>query len=130
MPPYAKLQDVVIVLVEDHDDIRSYLSDFLVRKGATVFTCSSALEGLQAVRRCHPNVVLSDISLPDQSGFDLLHDIRSLGSENGGGVPVIAMTALSGIVDRDSTIAAGFKTHLDKPFRPDQLLDAVVSALH
>jgi DNA-binding response OmpR family regulator len=124
------LDDIVIVVVDDHDDIRFFLKQFLSRQGATVFACADATEGLNAVRAHHPNVVLSDISLPNRDGFELLRDIRTLGPERGGGVPVIAMTALGGFVDHSRTVDAGFEMRLDKPFGPDQLLEAVHSTLN
>jgi len=123
------LDDIVIVIVDDHDDIRLFLSEFLMRQGAIVFPCSNAFDALETVRVHQPDVVLSDISLPNRNGFELLHDIRSLGPERGGSVPVIAMTALRAIVDRGCAEEAGFQTHLNKPFRPSQLLDAVHSVL-
>jgi CheY-like chemotaxis protein len=58
-----------------------------------------------------------------------LRDIRALGAEYGGNVPVIAMTAFGGIAVRERTIAAGFQAHLDKPFAPDNLLQAIKSIL-
>jgi CheY-like chemotaxis protein len=78
-------------------------------------------------RSRRPDIVLSDISLPNRHGFELLRDIRALGPENGGGVPVIAMTALGRMVDRNRTISAGFQRHLDKPFGPEKLLEAILS---
>jgi CheY-like chemotaxis protein len=67
--------------------------------------------------------------MPNRDGFELLQDIRSLGPENGGSVPVIAMTAFGRDIDRNRTIAAGFKVHLDKPFTPGKLLEAIHSVL-
>jgi CheY-like chemotaxis protein len=66
--------------------------------------------------------------MPNRDGFELLQDIRSLGPENGGSVPVIAMTAFGRDIDRNRTIAAGFKVHLDKPFTPGKL-EAIHSVL-
>jgi DNA-binding response OmpR family regulator len=129
MPASAMLNNIVIVIVDDDDSIRLTLGEFLIRKGATVFACPDAIQGLEAVRAYHPNIVLSDISLPNRDGFELLQDIRSLGPEQNGEVPVIAMTALEGIVDFGLTIDNGFQAHLHKPFRPDQLLATVSSTL-
>jgi CheY-like chemotaxis protein len=125
----SMLDHIVIVIVDDHDDTRLFLSEFLMRRGAIVFACSNAFDALETVRVRQPDVVLSDISLPNRNGFELLHDIRSLGPERGGSVPVIAMTALKPIVDQGRAEEAGFQTHLNKPFRPEQLLDAVHSVL-
>ena len=123
------LRDLKIVVVEDHDDTRSFLARFLTRQGATVFTSPDAESGLETVQRQHPDVIISDICLPDRDGFEFLRDIRALGQENGGSVPVIAMTAFGTRANRGKTIAAGFQKHLEKPFGPDDLLDALQGAL-
>ena len=129
MPAPATLNNIVIVIVDDDASIRFSLREFLIRKGAIVFACPDAMQGLQAVRAHHPNIVLSDISLPNRDGFELLQDIRSLGPGQNGDVPVIAMTALAGVVDFGPTIDNGFQAQLQKPFRPDQLLATVSSTL-
>ena len=129
MTPLFILDDIVVVIVEDDDDIRLALSEFLIQKGATVFACSDARAALEAVSTRHPDVVLSDIGLPNRDGFELLNDIRSLNQEQGCDVPVIAMTALDGIAEHGRTTDNGFRATLHKPFRPDQLLSAVSSAI-
>ena len=125
----VRLDDIAVVIVDDDDAIRFSLAEYLTGRGATVFACSDAREGLEAVRDHRPNIVLSDIGLPNRNGFELLEDIRSLDAEQGGGVPVIAMTALGGNIDRARTNGEAFQALLLKPFRPDQLLAALVSNL-
>jgi CheY-like chemotaxis protein len=127
MPRSAILRGITIVLVEDYSDTLYAIAQFLTRHGAKVFPSPDALEGLQTVREHRPDIVLSDIRLPKRDGFELMRDIRALGAENGGNVPVIAMTAYGAA--RDRTIAAGFQAHLDKPFDPDQLLEVIKSIL-
>ncbi|HXM01373.1 MAG TPA: response regulator [Chthoniobacterales bacterium] len=128
MFPLTNLNEVTIVLVEDHPDTRSFLTDFLTHRGARVIATGSAEDALQAIQQHHPDVVLSDIGLPGRSGFDLLKDIHALGPEHRK-VPVIAMTALGGIVQRERAAAAGFQGLLRKPFDPDGLLKALQSVL-
>jgi CheY-like chemotaxis protein len=117
--------NITIVIVEDDADTRSSLTRFLHRQGAAVFTAANASEGLQAVKEYHPNIVLSDINLPSRDGFELLGDIRALGTEHGGATPIIAMTAISGLADPNHMIAAGFQGQLKKPFRPEQLIEEI-----
>jgi CheY-like chemotaxis protein len=93
-------KDLTILLVEHHDDTRTYLGLFLARLGARILLARNAFEAIEAVRTLHPNIVLSDISLPDRDGFHLLCDIRGLGTDAGGGVPVIAVTAM--VTDPDN----------------------------
>jgi CheY-like chemotaxis protein len=122
------LKQVTVVIVEDHPETRSLLSRFLTRQGARVIEAPDATTALRAIQQCHPNVVLSDIGLPQRDGFELLKEIRLLDSANRH-VPVIAMTALGGIVERQRAIAAGFQELLRKPFDPAELLRALQSVL-
>jgi CheY-like chemotaxis protein len=119
------LSNVTIVIVEDDPDTRFSLTQFLHHQGANVVASADAFDGLVAVKEHRPKLVFSDISLPHRDGFTLLGDIRALGTDGGGGVPVIAMTAFSGIVDPSRTIAAGFQAHVNKPFGPEELLEAI-----
>jgi CheY-like chemotaxis protein len=118
--PSDPLRNVVIVVVEDHDDARRYLGIYLRRLGAKVFEASNAVEGFQAIKNNHPNLVLSDIVMPGADGFELLRQIRALGSDAGGSVPVIAMTALVRQEERARVLDAGFRACLPKPFTADR----------
>src|SRR3981189_1962581 len=105
MPQPAILSGITIVLVGAYADTLYGIAHFLRRHGAKVFPRPDAFQGLQAVREHRPDIVLSDIGLPKRDGFELLRDIRALGAENGGNMPVIAMTAFGGFAVRDRTIA-------------------------
>jgi CheY-like chemotaxis protein len=91
-----RLSNLTIVIVEDHEDARAFLALFLGRLGVNVVEARNAFEGLEAVKNNRPNLVLSDISMPDRDGFALLQDIRALGPDAGGSVAVVAMTRWSG----------------------------------
>jgi CheY-like chemotaxis protein len=123
----TRLSNLTIVVVEDHNDTRRFLGIFLGHLGAKVVVAGNAIEGLAAVKTYHPNLVLSDISMPGRDGFGLLSDIRALGPDAGGNVPVIAMTAF---VDRARILNAGFKAFLSKPFSPETLVEAILTALN
>jgi CheY-like chemotaxis protein len=129
MVPSNNLQTITIVIVEDHPDTRSLLSYFLTRQGARAIAVGDAADGLLAIQQHHPDVVLSDIGLPNRNGFELLKDIRCLHSEEDRRVPVVAMTALGKTVERQKIIAAGFQGLLRKPFTPDELLHVLQSVL-
>jgi CheY-like chemotaxis protein len=124
-----RLNNLTILVVEDHDDARRYLGLFLGHLGANVVLASDAYAALDAVKSHHPSLVISDISMPGKDGFGLLQDIRALGPEDGGNVPVIAMTALVRPADRDRMLAAGFQACLAKPFGPDKLVETILSVL-
>jgi CheY-like chemotaxis protein len=125
----SRLSNRTIVVVEDHDDARRYLGLFLNQMGANVVVASNALEGLEAIKNNHPNMVLSDISMPGMDGFGLLREIRALGPDAGGSVPVIAMTAHIAHADRARILNAGFQAYLPKPFTPDKLVETILTVL-
>lgn len=129
MHPFVRLDEIAVVIVDDDDDIRLSLAKYLRGRGATVFACSTAREALEAVQVHQPNIVLSDIGLPNRDGFQLLEDIRSLDTGAGRNVPVIAMTAFGAAARGNRTRGATFQSYLNKPFRPDQLITTVLSAL-
>jgi CheY-like chemotaxis protein len=124
-----RLSNLTIVVVEDHDDARTYMGIFLGHLGANVVVASNALEGLEAVKTYHPNLVVTDISMPGRDGFGLLSDIRALGPDAGGSVPVIAMTAFVTHADRARILSAGFQAYLPKPFGPDKLVETILTVL-
>jgi CheY-like chemotaxis protein len=124
-----RLSNITIVVVDDHDAVRRYVGGFLAQLGANVLVAQNAMEGLEAIKSYRPNLVLSDISMPGRDGFGLLLDIRALGPESGGSVPVIAMTALVSPLDRARILNAGFRACLPKPFSPDKLVEAILKVL-
>jgi CheY-like chemotaxis protein len=126
---HKPLSDFTIVVVEDHDDTRRSLGIFLGHLGANVVVASTAVEGVDAVKTSRPNLVLSDIKMPERDGFEVLRKIRALGSAAGGNVPVIAMSAL---VTHASArmLEAGFQACLAKPFTPDKLLKTILAVLN
>ena len=126
----SRLSNLTIVVVEDHDDARRYLGLFLDRMGANVVVTRNAFEGLEAIKNNHPNLVLSDIKMPGMDGFELLREIRALGPNAGGSVPVIAMTAYVTHADRARILNAGFQGCLPKPFTPDKLVETILTVLN
>jgi CheY-like chemotaxis protein len=125
-----RLSNLTIVVVEDHDDTRTYLSLFLGRLGANVVVARNGFEGLEAIKISPPDLVISDITMPGMDGFQLLRGIRALGPDAGGGVPVIAMTALVTPADRARILNAGFQAYLLKPFSPDKLMQTILTVLN
>ena len=128
MPPNP-FSGLTIVVVEDHDDARAYFGLFLPGLGANVVMAENGLNGLLAIKISHPNLVLSDITMPGMDGFELLREIRALGSDAGGSVPVIAMTALVTHADGRRILNAGFQAYLPKPFTPDRLVETIPTVL-
>jgi CheY-like chemotaxis protein len=125
-----RLSNLTIVVVEDHDDTRRYLGLFLNQIGADVVLARNGFEGLEATKNNRPDLVVSDIKMPEMDGFELLREIRAFGPDNGGSIPVIAMTAFVTYADRARILNAGFQECLPKPFTPDKLLEAILTVLN
>ena len=124
------LINLTIVVVEDHDDQRRYLSIFLNGLGANVVAATNGFEGLDAIKNNHPDMVLSDIAMPGMDGFELLREIRALRAQRTGSVPVVAMSAFFTHADRAHVLDAGFKACLPKPFTPDKLVETILTVLN
>jgi CheY-like chemotaxis protein len=108
----------------------TYVGAFLDRSGANVVSARNGREGLEAIKNNHPNMVLSDIKMPEMDGFGLMREIRALGPDAGGSVPVVAMTACLIQGERASILDAGFQACLPKPFTPDKLLETILAVLN
>jgi CheY-like chemotaxis protein len=120
-----RLDNLRIVVVDDHNEVRRALAGFLSGLGAIVRECANADDALTLVPHLQPDFVLSDIAMPGKDGFELLREIRSLDPSDGSEVPVIAITGLSRPLDQMRMPAAGFDAVLLKPFTPDVLLHVI-----
>jgi PAS domain S-box-containing protein len=123
----CKLEGVRVLLVEDEQDTRDLVKTILEQCGAEVVAVGSAAEALSALERIKPSVLVSDIGMPGESGYELIRQVRALEPGRGGRVPAVALTAYAGPKDRRRALLAGFQTHLAKPVEPDELLAVVAS---
>ena len=98
----------------------------LEQDGAFVIAVSSAFEALQTLAQVKPDVLVSDISMPEMDGYMLIHQVRTLTPEQGGQIPAIALTAFARNDDQEEALKAGFQMHLSKPLNPEKLIAAVV----
>jgi signal transduction histidine kinase/DNA-binding response OmpR family regulator len=122
-PP--SLAGVHVLMIDDEADAREVISETLKRSHARVTTAGSVKEGLEAFMRETPDVVLSDIAMPDRDGYDLIRTLRELPPLQGGDVPAIALTAYAREEDRLAALSAGFQIHLAKPVEPGELISSV-----
>lgn len=113
--PGDALLGVHILVVDDDDDARHLIRTILEYCGALVTAVSSAPAALGTLRSVVPDVLLSDISMPDHDGYWLLEQVRALPAERGGRIPAVALTAHGRAHGPDRTLAAGFQAHLSKP---------------
>jgi PAS domain S-box-containing protein/CSLREA domain-containing protein len=123
------LKGVRALIVEDQEDARELLSVLLQQYGTEVVTAGSAVEALSALRRERPDVLVSDIGMPEEDGYWLIREVRSLGADLGGDVPAVALTAYASEADRERALAAGFQAHVSKPIEPSALISAVAGVV-
>lgn len=116
----ADLSTWRVLVVDDEPDSAEIVRLVLLAAEATVFTASNGIEALDIFRRESPTMVLTDLSMPERDGWQLLQDIRS--SENGTRTPVLALTAHAMVGDKDRVMEAGFNGYLSKPLRMVTLL--------
>jgi two-component system CheB/CheR fusion protein len=116
-----------LLVVEDEDSGREMLTALLEQYGAEVVAAASAAEAVAALERAVPDVLLSDIGMPGESGYDLLRRVRALPDDRGGRVPALAFTAYSSSQDRLDALDAGFQAHLAKPTDPARLVATITT---
>jgi CheY-like chemotaxis protein len=122
-----RLEGVRVLLVDDDPDTLEATALTLEHYGATVTRIQSAPRALEVLERERPDVLLSDIAMPGQTGFELIAHVRALPPEGGGRIPAAALTAFSGPADQERVLAAGFTLHVPKPVEPVQLVMAVAA---
>ncbi|MDO9016706.1 MAG: PAS domain S-box protein [Deltaproteobacteria bacterium] len=124
-PP--ELAGLRVLVCEDEPDARDLLESILVGCKATVVLAASAREALDRFAEAVPDVLISDIGMPDASGYELIRQIRALPPEKGGRVPAVALTAYASMSDRTRALMEGFQNHVAKPTEPQELLAAVAA---
>ena len=120
------LDTIRVLVVEDERDTLEFLTRLLEGQGATVLPASTAREGLSMVRDESPDVVISDIGLPEMDGYDFIQQVRR-GDTASHSVPAIALTAYARTEDRMRALRAGFQAHMAKPVEPAELIATVAS---
>lgn len=120
-PPSPSVRPIRILIAEDHDDTRNTLQRFLERRGHQVETAGKASEALAQAHKHHFDLLISDIGLPDQSGLELLTQLRA----DGINLPAIAFSGFGTESDVRKSLKAGFARHLTKPIEMHALEKAV-----
>lgn len=126
---HRTLQGLRILVLDDEQDTRELLELLLEDEGAAVTTAASVERAFAAISLAPPDLVVSDISMPDEDGFQFIRKLRALAVDRGGSVPAIALTALARPEDRDHALAAGFQAHLSKPLTPAALIQTVTDVI-
>ena len=122
-----ELAGLRILVVDDEDDARTLARRVLEERGAQVITVSSAAEAIASIGDNNPpNVMVSDIGMPEQDGYDLIKQMRALPGD-AGRVPAVALTALARAEDRKRALSAGYQKHVSKPVDPAELVSVIAS---
>jgi PAS domain S-box-containing protein len=122
--PLAGLRALV---VDDDSDARDLVMEVLQSRGMEVTTAGSAEEGLAALDRNVPDIILSDIAMPDVDGLEMMRRVRERSTGRGGDVPAVALTAYARPEDSERSLASGFQVHLTKPVDAERLISTVVA---
>lgn len=116
-----------VLVVDDELDARQLLTRILRACHAEVSTAASVPEAIEAVHRDKPQVLISDLGMPGQDGYELIRAIRALPAAQGKDLPALALSAFARSEDRRRAMLAGFQTHVAKPVEPAELIAVVAS---
>lgn len=125
--PNINLKGLSILTVDDEPDTCRLLAQVLTHYGANVKTSLSAADAFAKFLEQQPDILISDIGMPEEDGYSLIQKIRALPDEHVKKMPAIALTAFARPQDRMKALAAGFQTHVSKPVEPDELATVIAS---
>ncbi len=121
------LSGLHILVVDDEADSQAITAFALEQSGAVVTIAAGGAEALASIRQRVPDLIVSDIAMPEMDGYALIRQIRALPAEQGGGILAIALTAYAGEVDLKRAISAGFQRHVAKPIDPEKLVEIIAN---
>ena len=124
-PP--SLQGLRVLVVDDEADTRDMMCAVLEHCRIDVVTARSTSEALEAIAQFRPDVLISDLGMPEEDGFALIAQVRALPAERGGQIPAAALTAYVRAEDRMKVLRSGFQLHVPKPFEPAELVTVVAN---
>jgi CheY-like chemotaxis protein len=117
-----RLREVRVLVVEDDQDTREIVAEFLALSGAVVFQAPTGVEGFDAFERERPDVVVSDLWMPGGDGYEMIRRIRALPPDRGGLTPAIAISAAEAV---RPALTAGFHAFAAKPFDIEMLVGII-----
>ena len=126
--PSARLDGVRVMVVDDEPDTREMLRIMIGELGAVVKLCASSEEAIRMLGEWRPDIIVSDIEMPDEDGYELIRKVRRAEANGGRGkVPAIALTAYGRVEDRVRALSAGYQMHIAKPAEPTELAAVIAS---
>jgi CheY-like chemotaxis protein len=133
LPAYGcpdRLDGLKVLIVDDERDTLEMLRVGLTHCGAEVTIVSSGVEALEALSSSTPDVIISDIGMPDMDGYEMMRKIRALPAESGGRTPAVALTAYARTEDRLHALRSGYQMHVPKPVELAELVAVAASLAH
>ena len=124
-PP--NLDGITVLVVDDEPDARGVIARILRDAHASVTTASSAAEALDIIKNSKPDLLISDIGMPGEDGYDFIRKVRALIPDASGRLPAVALTAFARSEDRQRALLAGYQIHVAKPVEPSELLTVCAS---
>lgn len=123
----ATLEGIRILLVDDDEVVRASLQRVLEGRHATVHSAASASEAVAAFRAEKPDIIVSDIGMPEEDGHTLMRRLRALESAGDRRIPAVALTGHRQTEDRREAMQAGYQIHVSKPVDPEELVTIVAT---
>ncbi len=125
--PEISLGGLKVLVIDDELDARELVQYVLLSADAEVIAAGSAAEGFALLKAERPDVIVSDIGMPENDGYQFMRDVRALHASDGGMTPAIALTAFARSEDRTRAMLAGYQVHVSKPIEPRELVATVMS---
>lgn len=123
------LSGIKVLIIDDEPDALMVTRLILTHHYAEVLEASTAAQGLEQLQIHRPDVIVSDIGMPQMDGYQFIREVRNLPAPKGGQTPAVALTAFNRAEDRTRAIEAGFQRHLSKPVEFQTLIDTIVSVI-
>jgi len=121
----SEMDGVRVLVVDDDPEALAAVREVLAARSAAVATAGTGYEGIELLRTFKPDVIVSDITMPECDGYQFIRMVRARSPENGGRTPAIALTARVEMQDNSRALLFGFNVHLAKPVKPDELVTAI-----
>jgi len=125
--PVVSLAGIRVLIVDDEKDAREMVSEVLTNAAAHVVAADNVAVACELVGKFRPDVIISDIGMPERDGYRFIREVRNLSAAEGGRTPAIALTAYARSEDRTQAMLAGYQVHVTKPIEPRELVAAVKS---
>lgn len=123
------LNGLRVLVVDNNLDCRVLLTTVLEEYGIEAIAVTSAVEALEILKQVEPDLLISELALPEVDGYSLMHQVKAINKKRQAEIPAIALTAHDSKSDRVHALSAGFCKHISKPFDIDELIEIIASVI-